>query len=62
MITRTGWPRLQSNTLMSCFSAAAGRISTKFELGAASMLTFCKLKFQFIRFGGSKFAHAKLDH
>ncbi len=41
----TGWPRVQSNTLTSCFSAAPGRISTKFELDTAYKLAFCKLKF-----------------
>ncbi len=58
----TGWPRVQSNTLTSCFSVAAGRISTKFELDTAYMFTFCRLKFWIIRFGGSKFTRAKLNH
>ncbi len=58
----TGWPRVQSNILTSCFSAAASQISTKFELGKAHMLTFCRLNFQVIRFSGSQLIHIKLNH
>ncbi len=58
----TGWPRVQSNILVSCSSAAAARISTKFELGKTHMLTFCGLNFQVIRLNVSQLIHVKLNH